>query len=268
MLLAIDTSTAYASLALARDGRLVAELTWEVGRRHSQELLGRLDQLLAAGRVAPTDLTGVAVALGPGSFNGVRVAVAAAKALGLALGVPLYGVPTLDVIAFGHAAAGGTLCAVLDAGRGECYYAGYRAAPEADRSAGTDAGVALAAGLWRATALAVAAPAALARVIDGPLLICGEWRDETQAALAAALGPRARFARDEGGRRASWLAALAVERMRDGQADEPATIEPSYVRRPAITLSAKHPWLGAERVAPADPGAAAGGEGDACALRH
>ena len=74
LLLAIDTSTSYASIALARDGHLLAELTWEVGQRHSAELFDRIAQLLDGAHRAPNTLNGIAVALGPGSFNGTRVA--------------------------------------------------------------------------------------------------------------------------------------------------------------------------------------------------
>ena len=74
MLLALDTSTNTASIALVRDERLAAELTWDVGQRHSAELLQRLDWLLETVGAKPADLTEIAVATGPGSFNGVRVA--------------------------------------------------------------------------------------------------------------------------------------------------------------------------------------------------
>ena len=107
LLLALDTSTSYASIALARDGRLLAELTWEVGQRHSAELFDRIAQLLETAHLAPNMLNGIAVALGPGSFNGTRVAVTAAKTLAFALGVPIYGHSTLDVIAWPYAS--GTL---------------------------------------------------------------------------------------------------------------------------------------------------------------
>ncbi len=124
MLLAIDTSTSYASIALVTPEQTIAELSWVVGQRHSTELLQRLDALLAAHNIAPDQLERIAVALGPGSFNGVRVALATAKSLAFAPGIPLHGVPTLDVIAWGHAIcrsglgnpggwAGTTLCRAL-----------------------------------------------------------------------------------------------------------------------------------------------------------
>src|SRR5205823_13072580 len=97
MLLALDTSTGAASIALIREERLVGELTWDVGQRHSAELLQRLDWLLEMTGARPADLTEIAVATGPGSFNGVRVALTVAKSLCFALDLRLAACSTLDV---------------------------------------------------------------------------------------------------------------------------------------------------------------------------
>ena len=234
MLLAFDTSTSVASVALvtdttgtAGDTRLVAELTWQVGRRHSTELLERLEWLLAASRLTMSDLTGVAVALGPGSFNGVRVALATAKSLAFARGVPLYGVPTLDIIAWGHRISGGTICAILEAGRGQVYAAIYDAAqPDAAR--------------WEpAAGYQVLTAAELAAQIHGEAFFCGEMSPETRATLAEALGSRFRATSALDARRASWLAELALARSAAQRYDDPVALEPLYLRRPAITTSAR-----------------------------
>lgn len=242
MLLALDTSTSYASVALVREDRLAAEITWDVGRRHSQELLTRLEQALGMCGASPADLTAVAVARGPGSFNGVRVGLAAARSLAFALGVPLYGSATLDATAYGHASACGMLCAVLEAGRGEVYAARYLCG-EAEELAGEQR-VRVAAGLWRVGEFEVVAPAILAERVGagggGPVLVCGEWRAETRAALEVKLGRGVRFAGDVGGRRASWVAALARGQWESGASSEAATMGPLYLRRPAITVSARH----------------------------
>jgi tRNA threonylcarbamoyladenosine biosynthesis protein TsaB len=233
MLLALDTSTSVASLALAlpatteSDARLVAELTWQVGQRHSVELLERIEWLLASSRFTMADLTGIAVALGPGSFNGVRVALATAKSLAFARGLPLYGIPTLDVIAWGHSASGGTVCALLEAGRGQVYAACYDAT-KADAATWTprDGYTVLTAG-------------DLAAQIQGSVFCCGEMSSATRATLAAALGVRARFAPPTDTRRAGWLAELALARADHQRYDDPIALEPLYLRRPAITTSAR-----------------------------
>jgi len=263
MLLALDTSTSYASIALVHDGRTLVELDWEVGRNHSAELLTRLDWLLAERGITPARLDGIAVATGPGSFNGVRVAVAAAKSLAFALGVPLSGHPTLDVIAWGAAQARGAICALLEAGRGQVYTASY-------------AGPALAAEGWAPTgAYTILTPAelasALASTICEPVVFCGEWRPETRAALAEALGETARFSPVGGGRRASWLADLALARLARGERDAPEALEPLYLRRPHITNSAKAAPRLAERDGAREDAAQAapeapGGEGASRAI--
>jgi tRNA threonylcarbamoyladenosine biosynthesis protein TsaB len=236
MLLALDTSTSAASLALvstAEPAETLAELDWSVGQRHSTELLLRLEWLLAIAGGRMEQLTSVAVATGPGSFNGLRVALSTAKSLSLARGIPLYGVPTLDICAWGYAYMTGPIWAILEAGRGQVYAARYE-------------GPARSADGWKPTGeYETLTPEELAaRALAEPegALFCGEWRPETRAALdarLAGLGERARFASRLRIRRGVWLAELALSRAALGLRDDPARIEPLYLRRPAITTSGK-----------------------------
>jgi tRNA threonylcarbamoyladenosine biosynthesis protein TsaB len=229
-LLALDTSTSFAALALVRDQTPLAELNWHVGTRHSTELLPRLQGLLQQAGIMPEELSVIAVALGPGSFNGIRVALATAKSLAFSLRIPLVGVPTLDCSAWGSRAAGHagqTIWAIQEAGRGQLYTARY--AP----------GV-LDPVVWRPVeSYHLLTPAELAARVEATALFCGEWRAETRAALTEALGERAWFASPLGIRRGLWLAELALARAAREQYDEPTRIEPLYLRRPAITTSAK-----------------------------
>ena len=126
MLLAIDTSTNFASIALADGETLLAELNWRVGQQHGSETLERMRWLLSGQGVTMAQLDGLAVALGPGSFNGVRVALATAKSLAFALDIPLYGIPTLDICAWGARLSPDPIWSLLDAGRGEVYAARYQ----------------------------------------------------------------------------------------------------------------------------------------------
>lgn len=255
MLLAIDTSTNYASLALTDGDTLLAELNWRVERRHGSELLERARWLLAGQGVALRDLGGLAVALGPGSFNGLRVALATAKGVAFALDLPLYGLPTLDVIAWGARLAPDPIWAILEAGRGEVYAARYdgRRAAAAWRPETHASGAALDSG--EGDGYMVAPPDALAALVGGRATFTGEWRAETQAALTAALGERARFVPQVEARRGVWLAELAAARAAAGRRDDPQTLEPIYLRRPNITTSARAVLLG---VAQADQAGAEG----------
>ncbi|MDQ6671097.1 MAG: tRNA (adenosine(37)-N6)-threonylcarbamoyltransferase complex dimerization subunit type 1 TsaB [Chloroflexota bacterium] len=118
LLLALDTSTRVASVALF-DGELVlSETTWLAGREHSTRVLVEVQAALL--RVARTTqhLTGLVVARGPGSFTGVRVAISVAKGISAGLSLPLWGISSLDVLAHAAGQVDLPVRAVLEAGRG------------------------------------------------------------------------------------------------------------------------------------------------------
>ena len=119
MLLAIDTSTRYAGVALSEDGRVVSSRSWWSAVNHTAELMPAVSQLLGAAGVAVNDLEGIAVALGPGGFSALRVGMSVAKGLALASGKPLVGIGTLDAEAQPYWQTGLPVCALLDAGRSE-----------------------------------------------------------------------------------------------------------------------------------------------------
>ena len=125
LLLALDTSTRQASVALCSEERLYGEHTWQAGNNHSVEMLEHVQRLFAEGGVTLSAVEGLAVALGPGSFNGVRVAVATAKTLAFALGKPLVGISTLEIGAAQHQQWPGPVCSLLEAGRGDLYAGCY-----------------------------------------------------------------------------------------------------------------------------------------------
>ena len=127
-ILALDTSTFVGTVAVLRDGALLAEWGASVRASHGETLLPRLAQALEAAQLTLADIDLFAVGLGPGSFTGVRIGVATAKGLALAEQKPLIGVPSLRVIARG--VSGGSLRAVaVDAHKGELYCALYALAP-------------------------------------------------------------------------------------------------------------------------------------------
>src|SRR5258708_25300090 len=98
LLLALDTSTRQASVALCSEDTLYGEYTWQVGKNHSVELLDRIQRLLAECGNTMQDIDGVAITTGPGSFNVLCLTVATSKALAFALQKALAGVSTLDII--------------------------------------------------------------------------------------------------------------------------------------------------------------------------
>jgi tRNA threonylcarbamoyladenosine biosynthesis protein TsaB len=129
VLLAVDTSTSQAGLALY-DGRVRTELVWHAGRDHGRHLLPAIREALRRIGSAPSDLTAVTAARGPGSFTGLRVGLAVAQGLALARQIPLYGIGSLTVLAHGLGGWDGPILAVLEAGRGR--FATARFEPEDD----------------------------------------------------------------------------------------------------------------------------------------
>jgi tRNA threonylcarbamoyladenosine biosynthesis protein TsaB len=106
MILLLDTATRRPVVGLAADdGSLLAERTWESRHRHGEELLARLDEVLAEVGGLKQDLTGVAVGTGPGSFTGLRIGLATAKTIAYALGIPIVGVSSTRALALAAANA-------------------------------------------------------------------------------------------------------------------------------------------------------------------
>lgn len=235
MLLAIDTSTDLASVALWSDGTVRAEQTWRSARNHTRELMPAVDALLrhaveplrrsevALDPAAIVDA--VAVAIGPGSYSGLRVGVSAAKGLALALDRPLVGISTLAVQAYGCFVAAGPVWAVLPGGGRELAVAGYRR--HADR--------------WLELVPPRLATAdqlldELARPVEAIPTVCGELPPALEALIRGRLRDRVIIAPAAlRARRAGWLAALAADRLARGERDDIARLEPIYLRRPSIT---------------------------------
>ncbi len=121
LLLAIDTAAPRLQLALLRaDGGIDVSID-DIAQGHAEYLFPRLAALLDRNRLAYKDLTRIAVTTGPGSFTGLRIGLAAARGLGLALGIPVVGVPTLLALSLAGV-PGRQLVVLLDARRDEAYF--------------------------------------------------------------------------------------------------------------------------------------------------
>ncbi len=166
-LLAFDCSGDLRSAALVADGEVVAAAEAEGATRHAEALVAMIDRLLADAGWTFAGIDRLAVGRGPGSFTGIRIAVAAARGLALALDRPVIGVDGRDVLLQGASERPGTRVAAIDARRGGLYAA------------------------WADTATVHAPgalpPAALAALLPGALVVRGSGA----ALLAAAAGTRA-----------------------------------------------------------------------------
>lgn len=129
LLLSIDTAGTRCAVALSdlATGDVLAFAEPDIGRGHAEQLMGLVEHLLDAASVRYGDIGKIAVVVGPGSFTGLRVGVAAAKGLALALSVPVVGLSSLEALAEPHWHAGAAVLAVTDAKRGELYAALYAA---------------------------------------------------------------------------------------------------------------------------------------------
>lgn len=255
VLLALDTSTRQASIALCSEESLYGEYTWYVGNNHSVELLDRIQRLVAECGITMSQLDAIAVATGPGSFNGVRVAVATAKALAFALQKPLIGISTLDVIAAQQQQSPDPVCAVIEAGRTELYAACYLF----EKLLTEQGNISYV--LRRLSDYLLLAPDLLAAHIQEqanswvgvpgerrlpPFLFCGELSETSREVLHAQMQAQSFFINAlQASRRASVLAMLALQRLHEGKEEDALLLEPLYLRRPSITTSTrKQPLLG------------------------
>ncbi|MBX3530604.1 MAG: tRNA (adenosine(37)-N6)-threonylcarbamoyltransferase complex dimerization subunit type 1 TsaB [Rhizobiaceae bacterium] len=167
MLLAIDTCASLCAASVSDDGAELGRCVRDIGTGHAEQLMDVIAEALSAAGRAYRDITGIAVAVGPGSFTGIRVGVSTARGLALALKVPSTGVGTLDAIA-GETQAlfpGRSLVVAIDARREEVYTAAWDAdgalvAPPA--VTGLDDAVALTASLVDPVLAGSAAPALIA----------------------------------------------------------------------------------------------------------
>ena len=224
LLLVVDTSTRYAGAALWRGDEAVASVSWCSTGNHTRELMPAIRRLLEMVDGKPGDLAGVGVALGPGGFSAVRVGMSAAKGLALPLKLPLVGVGTLEMEAYPYAAIGLPVRPLIDAGRGAVATALFK-------GTGTGAGAA-----WdKLEEERVCDIDEVAASVLEPTLICGEGARSRGGWLAEALGDRAVVVDGYTSSTRLWsLGAIASRRLARGEADDPRSLQPMYLRRPSI----------------------------------
>jgi tRNA threonylcarbamoyladenosine biosynthesis protein TsaB len=123
--LAIDSSTPVAGIALLDEEQLIREVFINYKKNHSETLMPLVDELLRGCERNLSDLTALAVTLGPGSFTGLRIGLAAIKGLSLAAAKPVVGISTLDVLAHNIVFSDTLVCPLLNARKQEVYTALY-----------------------------------------------------------------------------------------------------------------------------------------------
>lgn len=213
LILAIDTSTSAITVAIHDDERVRAQASHLDPRAHTEWVAPLVEKCLTGASATPADLTGIVVGNGPGPFTGLRVGIVTGLTMGHALGIPVHGICSLDVLAEQSAPlVDGELLVASDARRKEVYWARY-----AVRSGAVEA---------------LTAPA-----VDRP----ADLPDDVRALPTSGRGPGL-FPQLFGTALpvldvdATVLARLAVERLRDGVA---MPVEPLYLRRPDALTTAE-----------------------------
>jgi tRNA threonylcarbamoyladenosine biosynthesis protein TsaB len=224
VILAIDTATRAISVALAKVDGLVAEETWQSDNNHTMELAPAVEKLLAKAGVKAEALTALAVAIGPGSFTGVRIGLGFAKGLALACDLKLIGVRTLDITIRALPTTELHAIAVVQAGRSRVIWGRY----------------VVVAGEWQTADVEAAATETVGTVgtwdtvkglaRESNAIVVGEV-DEVGANLLSAAGIRI-ASPEQNVRRAGRLAEIGWERWQAGEALGAALVQPVYAQQP------------------------------------
>lgn len=226
--LGISTSTSRGSAAVVEDGRLLGAAAYVDLQGHAERIFGAIDEALAAARITASGIDALACDVGPGSFTGVRVGVAAAKGIALALGLRVAPVGSLEAMAacaLGAGAEGALMVPMIDARKGEIFAAVYdsslkprlppRHLPRSD------------------------VPALLRELAaEGRLILLGEVAAELDDLPADLLGDRSgeRSGDGVGLPDAASVARRGLVVLDLGPCD-PADLEPLYVRAPDAKLA-------------------------------
>jgi tRNA threonylcarbamoyladenosine biosynthesis protein TsaB len=223
-LLAVESATLSGGVALLDGDRLLGEITLNIAITHSERLMSAVDRLLGDCGLAPADLDGLAVSVGPGSFTGLRVGLATVKALAMALDLPVAPVPTLDALAARLPFADAPVCPILDARKGEVYLSLYR---------------------WRRNSMArewdylAMTPEAAAAWLEPPVILLGDgveacrpWLDRLGA--GAQVAPAAQRLPSAGA-----VAGLGLAMLAAGGGVRAEALAPLYLRPSEAELKAR-----------------------------
>ncbi len=220
MLLALDTSTHMVGVALYDGVSVLGEAIWTSRDYHTVELAPKAAEILDQCGVEAADLTVVAVAIGPGSFTGLRIGLALAKGLALVHRLPLVGIPTLDILAAAQCgSAPERLAAVLRVGRNRLAVGWYQKRGGGYQAAGN---------------IQLLTAAELSDKIETPTLVSGELTEEERRLLGKKRRVISLASPAQSLRRPSYLAELAWQRWQAGEVDNPATLSPFYLHIGAV----------------------------------
>ncbi|MCL5429074.1 MAG: tRNA (adenosine(37)-N6)-threonylcarbamoyltransferase complex dimerization subunit type 1 TsaB [Chloroflexi bacterium] len=214
-LLAIDSSTHVGGLALYDGHRVLYECAWTRPDMRGADLAPGIQAAFKRTGLKLNDVNAIAIAIGPGSYTGLRTSLALAKGMVLARGLDLIAVPTLDILAAGQPLQEKPLAAVLQAGRGRLAVGWYR--EKKNR--------------WQAEGkAALMTTAELEEAINKPTLICGELNEEDRRTLGRKYKNAELASPAQCVRRPAVLAELAWARWDAGDTDDIKGLSPIYLQ--------------------------------------
>lgn len=219
MLLALDTSTRSLGIALYDGLQVPGEAVWTCTDHHTVQLAPAVQDVLKKAGIKIDDVQALAVALGPGSFTGLRIGLALVKGLALARNLPVVGVPTLDFMAASQPAREIPLIAVLQAGRGRLAAGRYELIRNRWQPAGE---------IFVTNAEQLAAEIQSGSD-SGPTWVCGELTEEERRVLRKERKTVLLATPAQSVRRPSFLAEIGWQRWQAGKVDDPAALAPIYL---------------------------------------
>ena len=225
LLLAIECATRVASVALARDGEVLAVRSTRSDQHHAQTLLPEIDAVFSQLGAALADVDAFAVSIGPGAFTSLRIGLSTLKGLAFASERPVAAISTLACIAHAAPREAARVAALLDARRGEVYVGQFERQPGDGRQGSSEV-------LQLVGEEGVRTAVELARELERDTLLVGEIPTGFLEALAAAGRPDLRHTGPAGpGPRAASLAALGLRALERGEAVSASGLVPRYLRR-------------------------------------
>ena len=222
-ILAVDTSTTSCSVAVADKDSLLAEATVVREQTHSKHLMDMVDKVVSFSGLTISELDGFAVTRGPGTFTGLRIGISTIKGLAVASGKPVVGISSLEALATQCTFASYLICPLIDARKGEVYFARYR----------FSGGV-----LKKVIGAGVLPPGDAVSNINEPSLFVGNGAKLYHDIIAQKVGEQAYFALPwQNTIRALTVAQLSIGRFEKKDTDDIAMFVPQYIRKSDAELN-------------------------------
>lgn len=219
IILAIDTTSHAASIALINEERLIGEYTSNAKLSHLQKLIPMIEDLLEKCELSIEDVQGIAVSEGPGSFTGIRIGISTAKALAQVKNIPIVNVPTLEAMAYNVPYYSGIVCPILDARRQQVYSGAYQ---------------------WennRCKEIVKPSAYAIEELIEqikdyNNILFLGDGVSTYKTHIVEKLGQKAKFADSYiKYQKASSVGQLSIQLFKEGKQKPYYDIKPNYLRK-------------------------------------